>query len=117
MPITPLGYHQRAFDETGVRGSAARLELLTFCPLIRLIGQEPHGAAEVSRIDGTFPGRRTYLLLRGIMKAYFTNLTTRNWLFLVVPAVVIAYPVVRVVVPAVVHAVVPEVVRSVLSVI
>ncbi len=51
------------------------------------------------------------------MKAYFTNLPMRIWLLLVVPAVVIAYPVVRIVVPAVVHAVVPEVVRTVLSVI
>ena len=41
----------------------------------------------------------------------------RIWLLLVVPAVVIAYPVVRVVVPAVVRAVVPEAVRTVLSVI
>ncbi len=51
------------------------------------------------------------------MKAYFTNLPTRTWILLVVPAVVIAYPVARIVVPAVVHAVVPEVVRTVLSVI
>ena len=51
------------------------------------------------------------------MKAYFTNLPTRIWLLLIVPAVVIAYPVVRIVVPAVVHAVVPEAVRTVLSVI
>jgi hypothetical protein len=51
------------------------------------------------------------------MKGYFTNLPTRTWLLVVVPAVVIAYPVVRVVVPAVVHAVVPEVVRTVLNVI
>jgi hypothetical protein len=51
------------------------------------------------------------------MKAYFTNLPTRTWLLIVVPAVVIAYPVARMVVPAVIHAVVPEVVRSVLSVI
>ena len=51
------------------------------------------------------------------MKAYFTNLPTRTWLLLVVPAVAMSYPVVRVVVPAVIHAVVPEVVRSVLSVI
>jgi len=51
------------------------------------------------------------------MKAYFTNLPTRTWLLLVVPVVVIAYPVVRVVLPAVVHAVVPEVVRTVLNVI
>ena len=51
------------------------------------------------------------------MKAYFNNLPTRTWLLLVVPVVAIAYPVVRIVVPAVVHAVVPEVVRTVLNVI
>lgn len=62
------------------------------------------------------PGARTYQR-EDVMKAYFTNLPTRTWLLFVVPAVVIAYPVVRIVVPAVVHAVVPEVVRTVLSVI
>ena len=51
------------------------------------------------------------------MKAYFTNLPMRVWLLLVVSAVVIAYPVVRIVVPAVVHAVLPEAVRTVLSMI
>jgi hypothetical protein len=51
------------------------------------------------------------------MKAYFTKLTTGAWLLLVVPAVIVAYPVVRIIGPAVVHAVVPEVVRNVLSVI
>ena len=50
------------------------------------------------------------------MKAYFTSLPMKTWLLLVLPAVLIAYPVVRIVVPAVVRAVVPEVVRSVLSV-
>ena len=49
------------------------------------------------------------------MKAYFANLPTRIWLLFVVPAVVITYPVVRIVVPAVVHAIVPDVVRTVLS--
>jgi hypothetical protein len=49
------------------------------------------------------------------MKAYFTNMPTKIWFLLVVPVVLIAYPVVRIVVPEVVHAVVPEVVRSVLS--
>ena len=49
------------------------------------------------------------------MKAYFTNLPTKTWLLLVVAAVGLAYPVVRVVVPRVLNAVVPEVVRSVLS--
>jgi hypothetical protein len=51
------------------------------------------------------------------MKAYFTNLPTRIWLLLIVPAAVIGYPVARIVVPAVVHAVVPEAVRTVLSMI
>ena len=47
------------------------------------------------------------------MKAYFTNLPNRNWLLLVVPAVLLAYPVAKCVLPAVLHAVVPEVVRNV----
>jgi hypothetical protein len=51
------------------------------------------------------------------MKEYSKNLSTGTWLLLAIPAVVLAYPVARIVVPAVVHAVVPEVVRSVLSVI
>ncbi len=51
------------------------------------------------------------------MKAYFTNLPMRTWLLLVVPTVVLAYPVARIVIPAVVHAVVPEAVRTVLSMI
>jgi hypothetical protein len=50
------------------------------------------------------------------MRAYFTNLPTRTWLLLIVPAVVVAYPVARIVVLAVVHALVPEAVRMVLSV-
>ncbi|HYM74477.1 MAG TPA: hypothetical protein VE377_00745 [Candidatus Dormibacteraeota bacterium] len=51
------------------------------------------------------------------MKAYFTNLPMKSWILLVVPLLVIAYPVARILVPAVVRAVVPEVVRSVLKVI
>jgi hypothetical protein len=51
------------------------------------------------------------------MKAYLNNLPTKTWLLLVVPLVVVAYPIARLVVPVVLHAVVPEVVRSVLSVI
>lgn len=51
------------------------------------------------------------------MKADLTNMPTKLWLLLVVPAVALAYPIVRIVVPAVIHAVVPEVVRTVLSVI
>jgi hypothetical protein len=51
------------------------------------------------------------------MKRYFTNLPTKTWLMLVVPAVALAYPLVKVVVPAVVHAVVPDVIRTLLTVI
>jgi hypothetical protein len=51
------------------------------------------------------------------MKAYINNLPTKIWVLLVVPAVLVAYPVVRVVVPVVLHAVVPDVVRTVLNVI
>ncbi len=51
------------------------------------------------------------------MKAYFNNLPMRTWLMLVAPVVLMAYPLVRCVVPAVVHAVVPEAVRTVLSMI
>jgi hypothetical protein len=51
------------------------------------------------------------------MKAYFTNLPTRVWILLVVPAVMLAYPIAQIVVPAVVRAVVPEVVRTVFRVI
>jgi hypothetical protein len=54
---------------------------------------------------------------RKAMKAYFNNLTMKTWLFLLVPTLVIGYPVARVVIPAVVRAVVPEVVRNVLKVI
>ncbi len=49
------------------------------------------------------------------MKAYINNLPTKTWVLLVVPAVLIAYPVVRIVVPVVLHAVVPDVVKTVLS--
>lgn len=51
------------------------------------------------------------------MKAYLANLPMKIWALLVLPAVVVAYPIVRIVVPAVVRAVVPEVVRTVLHVI
>ena len=69
-------------------------------------------------LDGNFSGHRSVFINReDVMKAYFTNLPTRIWLLLVVPAVVMAYPVAQIVVPAVVHAVVPEAVRTVLSVI
>jgi len=51
------------------------------------------------------------------MRAYLTNLPMKTWLILVASAIVIAYPVVSLVLPAVMRAVVPEVVRTVLSVI
>jgi hypothetical protein len=52
-----------------------------------------------------------------MMREYFTNLSSRAWFLLVVPAVLVAYPVVRIVIPAVFHAIVPQVVQNVLSLI
>jgi len=49
------------------------------------------------------------------MKAYSTNLPSKIWMLLTLSAVVIAYPVVMVVLPAIIRAVVPEAVRSILS--
>ena len=51
------------------------------------------------------------------MKAYFHNLSMRTWLILALAAIVAAYPIVRIVVPAVVHAMVPTAVRELLHVI
>ena len=51
------------------------------------------------------------------MKAYFSNLSTRTWLLLAVPTVMLAYPIVRLVLPAAIRVVVPEVVRNVLRLI
>ena len=47
--------------------------------------------------------------------AFFNNLTPRRWMLLVVPAVLLTYPAVRLAVPVVVHAIVPGVVRTLLS--
>jgi len=49
------------------------------------------------------------------MKAYLANLPSKIWMLLTLSAVVIAYPVVVVVLPAIIRAVVPETVRSILS--
>jgi len=51
------------------------------------------------------------------MRAYLANLTSRTGMFLVVPLIVIVYPLVTIVVPALLRAVIPDVVRSVLSLI
>jgi hypothetical protein len=48
------------------------------------------------------------------MKAYFNNLPMKIWLLLVVPGVLVAYPIVKIVVAATISAVVPGVVRTVL---
>lgn len=70
-------------------------------------------------VTGTFTKADPYKWREDLMKAYLTSLPTKTWFLLVVvvPAVVIAYPVVRIVGSEVIHAVVPEVVRTVLSVI
>jgi len=52
------------------------------------------------------------------MRAHFANLTSKTKTgMLLVPLVVIAYPIVTIVVPALLRAVIPDVVRSVLSLI
>jgi hypothetical protein len=85
-------------------------------PMIHLAYHHPSNRKTSSLITGTFTAAmRTTSLRGGVMKAYFANLPMRVWLLMVVPTVVIAYPVSRIVIPAVVHAVVPEVVRNVLS--
>jgi hypothetical protein len=49
------------------------------------------------------------------MKAYLANLPSKICMLLTLSAVVIAYPLVMVVLPAIIRAVVPEAVRSILS--
>ncbi|MGB8581096.1 MAG: hypothetical protein WCD47_09765 [Candidatus Sulfotelmatobacter sp.] len=49
------------------------------------------------------------------MQGYFAKLTPKARMLVVLPLVVLAYPVVTILVPAIVHAIVPDVVRSVLS--
>ncbi len=51
------------------------------------------------------------------MRFSLKNLPPRVWVWIALPAAVIAYPIAAAVVPALVHAVVPEAVRSVLSLI
>jgi hypothetical protein len=48
------------------------------------------------------------------MRAYLANLTPKTRMLLAVPAIIIAYMLVTIVVPAIVHAAVPDVVREVL---
>ena len=51
------------------------------------------------------------------MKTYLANAPARLWALIVVPLVLLIYPLVAVVVPAVIRAVVPETIRTVLSLI
>lgn len=48
------------------------------------------------------------------MRSYLANLPASVWALAVIPAVLVAYPIARAVVPVVFHAMVPEVVRSML---
>jgi len=49
------------------------------------------------------------------MKAYLANLPPKICMLLTLSAVVIAYPVVMIVLPAIIRAVVPETARSILN--
>lgn len=51
------------------------------------------------------------------MRAYLENLPPRAWAMAVIPAILVGYPLVKIVVPFLFHFLVPDVVRSVLSVI
>jgi hypothetical protein len=69
------------------------------------------------RTQGTFSASVSYLKPEEAMRDYLTNLTPKVRIFLAVPIVVIAYPVITILLPAIVRAVIPDVVRSVLSLI
>ena len=73
------------------------------------------GMAVLERSAGNFRHRASVLFSEVAMRAYLYNLPTGIWALAVIPAVLIAYPVGRVVLPALVHAIVPDVVRTVLS--
>ena len=49
------------------------------------------------------------------MQGYFAKLTPKARMLVMLPLIVLAYPVVTIVMPAIIHAIVPDVVRSVLS--
>jgi len=66
---------------------------------------------------GTFSKAHPYFDMRDVMKAYFEKLPAALWALFMLPAVALAYPIVRIVVPVVVNAVVPETVRTVLHLI
>jgi hypothetical protein len=72
----------------------------------------------VKSLARNFLGATTVFTSRDdVRKAYLTNVPTKIWALLVIPAVAVAYPVVCIVVPAVIHAVVPDAVRTVLNLI
>jgi hypothetical protein len=64
--------------------------------------------------SGTSRDPASYLFEEDVMKAYFSNVPMKIWLMLVVPGILLAYPIVRIVVAATISAVVPGVVRTVL---
>jgi hypothetical protein len=76
-----------------------------------------HISASSVGYSGNFFGFRFVSETRGNMRDYLTNLTPKVRMFLAVPIVVIAYPVITILLPAIVRAVIPDVVRSVLSLI
>ncbi len=51
------------------------------------------------------------------MRAYLSHLPPKTWALVVLSAILVAYPIARIVIPAVVHAMVPDVVETVLKVI
>jgi hypothetical protein len=55
--------------------------------------------------------------MEDVMKAYFEKLPASLWALFMLPAIALAYPIVRIVVPVVINAVVPETVRTLLHLI
>ena len=100
MPITGLEYHGTHYS-----------------PIERLCSPVP-----LWSVPGRYSRELFHRFLRtlsaeDVMRAYLNNMPMKIWLLLVLSTLALAYPLVRIVVPAVIHAVVPEVVRSVLRVI
>ena len=118
MPITRLGYHGLSH----VAQSGGLLFLNRLLCEWRIPEYESYVYPDfpdvgLSTLKGTFPFPHPYFPAEAAMRAYFCNLSIKTWILLVLPALAIAYPVARIVVPTVIRAVVPEVVRNVLNVI
>jgi hypothetical protein len=67
-----------------------------------------------TEVRGTFFTSAPYMEAENVMRPYLNNLTPKGRMLVLLPIVVIAYPVIMILAPAMVRALVPAVVRSVL---